>query len=57
MTEFACAAEHGAHPDLGRTAPDGGVFQAGLAARLGREDLLGLFHQFFSPYASWKREP
>jgi glycine cleavage system H protein len=57
MTEFAYAAQCGTHPELGRTAPDGGVFEAGLAGRLGREDVLGLFHRFFSPYASWKREP
>lgn len=32
---------------------DGGLFAAGLAALLDREETLNLFHQFFGPHASW----
>jgi len=39
------------------TAADGGQFVAGLARVLDRGQLLALFHEFFSPYASGKREP
>jgi glycine cleavage system H lipoate-binding protein len=37
------------------TMADGGLFAPGLAHRLGRERMLVLFHEFFSPYASGKR--
>ena len=39
------------------TAADGGQFVAGLARVLDRDQMLALFHEFFSPYASEKREP
>jgi glycine cleavage system H lipoate-binding protein len=39
------------------TAADGGQFVAGLAGVLDRDQMLALFHEFFSPYASGKREP
>lgn len=39
------------------TAADGGQFVAGLARVLDRDQMLALFHEFFSPYASGKREP
>jgi glycine cleavage system H lipoate-binding protein len=39
------------------TAADGGQFVAGLARVLDRGQMLALFHEFFSPYASGKREP
>jgi glycine cleavage system H lipoate-binding protein len=38
-------------------AADGGQFVAGLARILDRDQLLALFHEFFSPYGSEKREP
>lgn len=38
----------------GPTAADGGVFTAGLAKYIEREQMLALFHEFFSPYASRK---
>lgn len=38
----------------GPTAADGGMFSAGLARYLEREQMLALFHEFFSPYASRK---
>ncbi len=38
-------------------AADGGVFASGVARHLDREQRLALFHEFFSPYASGKREP
>lgn len=38
----------------GPTAADGGVFSAGLAKYLERDQMLALFHEFFSPYASRK---
>lgn len=34
------------------TAADGGMFSAGLARYIEREQMLALFHEFFSPYAS-----
>jgi glycine cleavage system H lipoate-binding protein len=37
---------------VGPTAADGGVFSAGLAKHIDREQMLALFHEFFSPYAS-----
>jgi glycine cleavage system H lipoate-binding protein len=39
-----------------RHAADGGQFVAGLGRFLERDQMLALFHEFFSPYASWKRE-
>jgi glycine cleavage system H lipoate-binding protein len=39
------------------TAADGGQFVTGLARVLDRGQMLALFHEFFSPYASGKREP
>jgi glycine cleavage system H lipoate-binding protein len=42
---------------VGPLAADGGVFTAGLARHLDRDRMLALFHEFFSPYASGKREP
>ena len=36
---------------------DGGLFAAGLARHLERGQMLTLFHEFFSPDASGKREP
>ena len=39
------------------TMADGGLFAASLAHRLERDRMLVLFHEFFSPYASRKREP
>jgi glycine cleavage system H lipoate-binding protein len=36
---------------------DGGLFVPGIAQRLDRERALALVHEFFSPYASRKREP
>ncbi len=38
-------------------AADGGVFASGVARHLDRDQRLALFHEFFSPYASGKREP
>ncbi len=38
----------------GPTAADGGMFSAGLARYIEREQMLALFHEFFSPYASRK---
>jgi hypothetical protein len=38
----------------GPTAADGGMFSAGLARYIEREQTLALFHEFFSPYASRK---
>ena len=43
-------------PGEPRTMADGGQFAPGLANRLDRERLLVLFHEFFSPYASGKRD-
>jgi glycine cleavage system H lipoate-binding protein len=40
----------------GPCAADGGMFAAGLVKHLDRGQVLTLFHQFFSPYASGKRE-
>ena len=38
----------------GSMAADGGLFAAGLSRHLEREQMLALFHEFFSPYASGK---
>lgn len=38
-------------------AADGGVFSTGLARHFERSQMLALFHEFFSPFASGKREP
>jgi glycine cleavage system H protein len=38
----------------GPTAADGGMFSAGLARYIEREQMLSLFHEFFSPDASRK---
>ena len=38
----------------GPTAADGGMFSTGLARYIEREQMLALFHEFFSPYASRK---
>jgi glycine cleavage system H lipoate-binding protein len=38
----------------GSTAADGGIFSAGLPRYIEREQMLALFHEFFSPYASRK---
>jgi glycine cleavage system H lipoate-binding protein len=38
-----------------RLMADGGGVEAGLAAHLGRDDLVSLFHEFFSPLAGWRR--
>jgi len=35
---------------------DGGLFASGVARQLDRDRVLALFHEFFSPYASTKRE-
>lgn len=40
----------------GLLAADGGLFSAGLARHLEREQTLALFNEFFSPYASDKRD-
>jgi hypothetical protein len=39
----------------GLLAADGGVFSVGAARHLERDQMLALFHEFFSPYASEKR--
>ena len=41
----------------GPLAADGGLFAAGLAQQLDRDQVRALFLEFFSPYASGKREP
>jgi len=44
----------------GQKAPamaDGGLFAAGVLRLIGRNQALALVHQFFSPYASEKRDP
>jgi glycine cleavage system H lipoate-binding protein len=38
----------------GPMAADGGMFSAGLARYIERDQMLALFHEFFSPYASRK---
>ena len=38
-------------------AADGGVFATGVARHLEHDQRLAMFHEFFSPYASGKREP
>ena len=35
---------------------DGGLFAEGVARKLDRDQMLSLFHEFFSPYASGKKE-
>ena len=40
-------------PD-GPLAADGGLFANGLSRHLDRDQMLALFHTFFSPYASRK---
>jgi hypothetical protein len=35
---------------------DGGLFAEGVVHRLDRDQRLSLFHEFFSPYASGKKE-
>ena len=39
---------------IGPTAADGGMFSAGLPRFIERDQMLALFHEFFSPYASRK---
>lgn len=39
------------------TTADGGLPEAGILARLDREQRLSLFHEFFSPFAGGPREP
>jgi len=36
---------------------DGGLFAPGLPRRLPREQMVTLFHEFFSPFASGRKEP
>ncbi len=33
---------------------DGGTFSSGVALQLNRDEILNLFNEFFSPYASWR---
>ena len=33
---------------------DGGTFCSGVALQLNRDEILNLFNEFFSPYASWR---
>jgi glycine cleavage system H lipoate-binding protein len=40
----------------GAFAADGGLFAAGLPRHLERQQMLALFHEFFSPFAGGKRE-
>jgi glycine cleavage system H lipoate-binding protein len=53
INEFLQQQVHTAEP----VAADGGLFASGLARLLDRDQRLALFHEFFSPYASGKREP
>ncbi len=34
---------------------DGGSFAPGFVAHLGRDEILDLYNEFFSPYASWRK--
>jgi glycine cleavage system H lipoate-binding protein len=40
-----------------RLAQDGGLFSRGFATSMSREEMLRLFNDFFSPYASWRKTP
>ena len=42
-------------PSGTRLMADGGGAEPGLAAHLGRDDLVNLFNEFFSPLAGWRR--
>lgn len=42
-------------PEDKRMVMDGGIFTGELIHHLNREEVLNLFNQFFSPYASWRR--
>ena len=35
---------------------DGGTFAGGVALQLNRDEILNLFNEFFSPYASWRHK-
>jgi glycine cleavage system H lipoate-binding protein len=48
--------QHGQTLQTGPLAADGGLFAAGLPRYLDREQMLTLFHEFFSPYAGGKRD-
>ncbi len=41
-------------PQGQRLMADGGSFAPGFVQHLSREEILGLFNDFFSPYASWR---
>ncbi len=47
------------HDHLARIQPgllnDGGLFSEDLVSQLERDEVLALFHNFFSPYARWER--
>ena len=40
-----------------RLSADGGIFSPGLVRSLDRDRAVGFFHEFFSPFASLKRQP
>ncbi len=44
-----------AAPDGVRLMADGGRVERGLASHLGRDALLNLFNEFFSPHLTWRR--
>jgi glycine cleavage system H lipoate-binding protein len=44
-------------PEKAPAMCDGGVFAAGVLRQLDRSQALALVHEFFSPYASGKRDP
>jgi glycine cleavage system H protein len=41
-------------PGCEQLAGDGGAFSDGFIRHLGRDEMLNLFNEFFSPYASWR---
>jgi glycine cleavage system H lipoate-binding protein len=55
MNEFIH--EHLIPEGAGTYSADGGVFSPDLVHALGREQIFGLFQEFFSPFASIKRKP
>lgn len=56
LSEFVHERIAQAQPEHRKFMMDGGRFDGGLVQHLKREEILHLFNDFFSPYASWRRQ-
>jgi glycine cleavage system H lipoate-binding protein len=56
LSEFVHERIFQTQPPLRNFIMDGGRFDGGLVQHLNREETLHLFNDFFSPYATWRRQ-